>query len=144
MNDEKLVIVKIVELPGTQLKSGLKALQLVDEDTGEKGGLIDEGVTIGENVWIDLGCQVLTFDGSRIFLKNVVLKGKSKVVAYRSDVTISDWLIEGSTISLNTTRKGMMQDGLRKLTLTHWEITKTNVNFEHVTGTISHVKSMGV
>lgn len=144
MNDEKLVKVKIVELPGTQLKSGLKAFQLVDEDTGEKGGLIDEGVTIGENVWIDLGCQVLTFDGSRVFLKNVVLKGKSKVLAYRSNVTISDWLIEGSTISLNTTRRGMKQDGLRKLTLTHWEITKTNVNFEHVTGTISHVKSMGV
>ena len=86
MNDEKLVKVKIVELPSTQLKSGLKAFQLVDEDTGEKGGLIDEGVTIGENVWIDLDCQVLSFNDSRVYLeKNVVLRGKSKVMAYRSD-----------------------------------------------------------
>lgn len=145
MNDEKLVKVKIVELPSTQLKSGLKAFQLVDEDTGEKGGLIDEGVTIGENVWIDLDCQVLSFNDSRVYLeKNVVLRGKSKVMAYRSDVIISDCLIEGSTVSLNTTRKDRKQNGLRKLTLTHWEISKTNVIFQHVTGTISHVKANGV
>lgn len=142
--EKKIRKVKLIELPGTNLKSGLMAYQLVDEETGEKGGLIDEGVIIGENVWVEEGSQVITFYGSRVALmKDVVIEGKSKIMAFRSDVTITDSSIDNSTLSLNNTRKDREKDGLRKLSLNGLGIVRTNVNFQHITGTITNVKSKG-
>ena len=111
--EKKIRKVELIELPGTNLKSGLMTYQLVDEETGEKGGLIDEGVTIGENVWVEEGSKVITFYGSRVALmKDVVIEGKSKIMAFRSDVTITDSSIDNSTLSLNNTRKDREKMGL--------------------------------